>query len=336
MRIAMTLLVRDEVDVVETWLRYHLAHGVDLVLATDHRSIDGTSEILHEYARDGRVVVLREEAEEVRQGEWMTRMSRLAATEHGADWVIPSDADELWWPRFGSFAEILTAVPARFGVVRGLMRNFVLVPGPEPVFERLVVRVRPTADLTSQYHAQVKVAHRGVADATVGIGNHDADGTGLRLLREWFPFEVLHFPLRSVEQLVDKFERRPTTGRHTERAVELLTEGRLEALLAETVVADDALWSGLDDGTLTRDTRLRDALRSLDETGALPPALAPSLADDFALADEVQVALEHDAAAIAERRCARLEHAVAVLESRGSLPARVARRVRRAGAGAGG
>ena len=96
------------------------------MLVTDHRSTDGTSEILGEHARDDRVVVIREERGGLRQAEWTTRMSRLAAVEHGADWVIPSDADEFWWPRDGSFAEILGAVPPRFGVVRGLMRHFVL------------------------------------------------------------------------------------------------------------------------------------------------------------------------------------------------------------------
>ena len=76
------------------------------MIVTDHRSVDGTSEILREHERDGRVVVLREEGEVLRQAEWVTRMSRLAATEHGADWVIPSDADEFWWPRGGSFARV--------------------------------------------------------------------------------------------------------------------------------------------------------------------------------------------------------------------------------------
>ena len=102
MRIAMTLVVRDEADIVGTWLDYHLASDVSLVIATDHRSVDGTSEILREHERDGRVVLLREEGDVLRQAEWVTRMSRLAATEHGADWVIPSDADEFWWPRGGS------------------------------------------------------------------------------------------------------------------------------------------------------------------------------------------------------------------------------------------
>ena len=325
MRIAMTLLVRDEVDIVETWLRYHLARGIDVVIATDHRSVDGTSDALREYERQGRIVVLREEGDIVRQSEWMSRMSRLAALEHGADWVVPSDADEFWWPRAGSFAEVLASVPARFGVVRGLLRNFVLRPGDEPPLERLVVRTRPAPDLTSQYHAQLKVAHRAVPDATVGIGNHDVEGSGLAVIREWFPFEVLHFPLRTVAQLEDKFRRRPTTGQHTERAVALLAEDRLDVLLAEALVDDAALATGLAGGTLVEDTRLRDAMRALDADGALPPPRPPTLADDADLALDAEIVLGRDSATIAERRCTELERAVAILEQR-PLVARAARR----------
>ena len=38
----MTLLARDERDIVEQHLAFHFAAGVDLVIATDHASSDGT------------------------------------------------------------------------------------------------------------------------------------------------------------------------------------------------------------------------------------------------------------------------------------------------------
>ncbi len=323
----MTLVVRDEVDLVETWLRYHLARGVELVIATDHRSVDGTTDVLREYERDGRVVLLREDGDVFRQAEWMTRMSRLAVS-HGADWVIPSDADELWWPRRGSFAEILGSVPSRFGVVRGLMRHFVLRPGDAPFFERLTVRARPTTDLSSPYHAQVKAAHRAVPDAVVAVGNHDVEGTGLRVLRDWFPLEVFHFPLRDERQLEAKFLRRVTSpdGQHIVRALELLGRGRRHELLVETTVADDELARRLAEGSLVRDVRLRDAIRSLDR-GEQLASVPPSLADEADLAADAHVALELDSAVLAERLCGALEHRVAVLEE-GGFARRVARRLR--------
>ncbi len=53
MKLVQTLLVRDEADIVDTQIAYHLNAGVDFVIATDHESRDGTTEILESYARDG-------------------------------------------------------------------------------------------------------------------------------------------------------------------------------------------------------------------------------------------------------------------------------------------
>ena len=327
----MTLLVRDEADILEHWLRYHLARGIDVVIATDHRSADGTTDILRSYQRDGRVVLLREHGEVMQQAEWVTRMARLAATEHGADWVIASDADEFWWPRSASFAELLEDVPSRFGVVRGLMRQFVFCPGEGSVFERMTIRARPSADLTSPYHAQVKVVHRGVPDASVTVGNHDVEGRGLRLIRDWFPFEVLHFPIRNERQLVDKFRRRATSpdGQHIVKALDRLARGEQELLLAETAFNAAALEAGLRAGSLVRDVRLRNALRSIATTGSLRSPTPPNLLDDADLAEDATVALQFDGAAVLARRCAELEHRAAVLEHRGSVRGRLAGRLSR-------
>ena len=47
MKIVMTLLARDERDIVEQHLAFHLAAGVDLVIVTDHASSDGTRTCSH-------------------------------------------------------------------------------------------------------------------------------------------------------------------------------------------------------------------------------------------------------------------------------------------------
>lgn len=313
----MTLLVRDEAELVEPWLRYHYARGVDFVVATDHRSRDGTTDLLREEERRGRLALIREDADDYRQQEWVTRMARLAATEHGADWVLHADADELWWPRGASFHELLAAVPARFGVVRGLWRHFVLRPdGDGPFWERMTVRARPSADLSHPYHGQVKVAHRAVADVEVSQGAHDAYGRGLELVREWLPFEILHFPLRSAGQLEEKFARRARVldGQHTVEAVRRLELGGVDAFHRSLMTDDDAVAAGIAAGSLVLDTRLRDALRSLVAGAELLPDWVPTLRDEVDLAQDVDITLEHDAWVRLPGRAGRLQRSVALVE----------------------
>jgi hypothetical protein len=314
MKIALTLVVRDEADIVGEHIRYHLDAGFDLVIATDHRSVDGTAEILRRYERDGVLRLIQKSEEGFAQSTWVTEMARLAAREHEADWVINSDADEFWWPREGSLRDVLAAVPAELGAVRGLWRNFVLRPDARgPLFERMTVRRRPARDAADPYAAHVKVAHRGDAEVVITQGNHDARGLRSRLSREWFPFEIFHFPIRSVEQLERKYSaavyRAAVKGRvprHTAAMEERLRSDR-DAAYRELLVDDAALRRGLAAGKLSVDTRLRDALR-----GSEPRR--PTLEDDAAFAVEICSFLETDAARVAGERVELLEARLGALE----------------------
>ena len=120
-RVVMALKVRDEEDVIESVLRYHRAQGVDFFIVTDNASTDRTPEILGRWVEAGLARVISEPSAELRERgqEWVTRMARLAATEHGADWVVHGDADEFWWPLEGTIKQALAAVPDEFGVVLG-------------------------------------------------------------------------------------------------------------------------------------------------------------------------------------------------------------------------
>ena len=99
MKLIATLLVRDEADVVRATIEHHLAQGVELIIAMDNGSVDGTLEILREYESAGRVELSTQPDHDYRQSEWVTQMARRASAVHHADWVINLDADEFWVPR---------------------------------------------------------------------------------------------------------------------------------------------------------------------------------------------------------------------------------------------
>src|SRR5436309_13311371 len=107
----MTMVVRDEEDVLAANLDYHLAQGVDVILVTDHGSTDRTPEILSEYQGTGRVHADRDEARAHDQVSRVNRLTEIAQQAHGADWVIHCDADEFWLPTVGSLRDVFAAVP---------------------------------------------------------------------------------------------------------------------------------------------------------------------------------------------------------------------------------
>ena len=317
--LVLTLLVRDEADILGSTVDFHLSAGVDFVIATDHRSVDGSREILERYQRDGVLRLVHEDGEDFDSQAYRTRMARMAAEEYGADWVIGADADEFFWPRGGSLPELLAAVPGGFGVVRAPWRFFVPRPGGAFFAERMTARISPSAWLAhprSPYKPDVKIAHRGRADVVVQGGNHRLLSSGLTVA-PWHPIEVLHFPIRSVEQLERKMA-------HWSRAGRVWAPGRSGVSHAQdwfdsVAVTDEVLASGLAAGSLAVDTRLRDALRLLGQGGSgqradFVPELVSATPDDGAFRAAV-AALGDRALHQLLRRLDDAEERVARLES---------------------
>ena len=333
----MTLLARDEIDIVDSWLAFHLNAGADVVIATDNRSQDGTTEVLEEYARSGQVHLIREPGEDLRQNEWVTRMARLAATQYGADWVIDSDADEFWWPRGASLSEVLEAVPPRYGTVGAFLRVFCPRPGEEHFADRMTVRfsaLAPINDPASLYKPIRKVVHRGHPEIEVTRGNHALIDSPFAPLRGWFPIECFHFPLRSEAQTAHKAElqgtafeqhiARPPTAYHADMYA-ALRNGRIGEYYEALVVSDEEVECGVAEGRLVVDTRLRDALRAI-AAGEKPVFPLPTLVDDAEYAVEAAVLGEADVVRL-QRRLDELERRLQTVEQR--LPRRVYRRLRR-------
>ena len=85
MKLVMTLLVRDEADVIEQNLEHHLAQGVDAFIVTDNGSLDDTLPILRRYEQRGLLELIEEPAQTYAQAVWVTRMAERAAAIN-ADW----------------------------------------------------------------------------------------------------------------------------------------------------------------------------------------------------------------------------------------------------------
>jgi Glycosyl transferase family 2 len=291
MRLVQTLVVRDEVDIVGAQIAYHLSTGVDFVIATDHDSRDGTTEILESYARDGHLFRIPESGE-VREAAWRTRMARLAATDYGADWVINTDADEFWMPRHGTLKGVLEAVPDDYGVVWALSRHFPPRPdGDESFAERMTIRVSLHAalnDPTSPYRPHLKAAHRGDPKVIVRHGGHSVASPRLRSLPSWHPADVLHFPFRSLEQWERKGVRRARGDKPLGQYVQALLaseEGRAADRYRALLVDRETLIRGLADGSLLVDTRLRDALRALEPAHPWTGAAGAAALDTSVIAE---------------------------------------------------
>ena len=341
----LTLRTRDHADIVDAQVAFHLNAGVDFVLANDHRSQDGTREILDEYVRAGVLDLVRRDEEGYTPGEWVNELARRACLEHGADWVVHTDADEFWWPHGGNLKDVLGAIPERFGALLCPWRHFAPLPDDDRHFaERMIVRRGSHAPDTGPgdpFHAHVNVAHRGHPAVRVSPGNHDLDAP-FPVLRGWFPIEVLHFPLRSRAQAEAKFvawsSLRAGIAPHVDAAGAALREGGFEEYGAGTSSTTRrapraslparsrstrgcAMRSACSPGTMTVPLPERPELR-LGAPLEFPELDVPSKAT---LADDTAVLHNPDAAA--ERRIDRFEARLSAFEQR--APARLARRARR-------
>lgn len=193
-------MVKDEADVIGLTVNHLLRQGVDHVLIADNLSRDETRPILDDLARrDPRVHVVTDSEPAYFQAAKMTRLARAAARA-GADWVVPFDADELWFADRGSVAERLRAIAAcespnlTTGVVRARVHDTIPTGGraPDPTTATCVLDATPTPP--------GKVAIRAHRLMGVIVGNHGAKRVGQTV----DGLRIAHLQYRSEAQVERK------------------------------------------------------------------------------------------------------------------------------------
>ena len=269
MKLVMTLLVRDEEDILDDHLRYHFERGVDFVIATDNRSVDSTPDILRGYESAGCLHVIDEPADDYDQRRWVTRMARMAHVRFGADWVMHSDADEFWWPHDGDLASTFGSVRARVGIIYVPRHDFVPIRGDHERFhQRMTWRKAESLNVGGRVLPR-KVAHRSRRWIVIEQGNHDVRRAMLRRDRGPAPIEILHFPMRSFDQFENKIvnggraylnnrTEPQQSGLHWRELYRTHQDGGLRAYWDDRSFAADDIARASAAGDIVRDDRLAE------------------------------------------------------------------------------
>ena len=88
-KLFMTLLVKNEEDIIETNIRFHKAMGVDGFIVTSHNSTDKTNKILEKLKEDGIVSeIIYEKSNIYKQSEFVDKMIKLAKNKSAKALIV--------------------------------------------------------------------------------------------------------------------------------------------------------------------------------------------------------------------------------------------------------
>lgn len=270
-RVIMTLLVKNEEDLLERNLLFHHAMGVDGFVVTDNNSTDRTPDIIKRYEEKGWIVEsIKETATGYEQKRWVDRMAWSAKTRHKADWIINADADEFWYAP-GGLKAVFSAT--RANVLRCVSQN--MWPDerlPMSEWKRFARPIETPANYGLSPHSifgrtTYKVAHRAAGYLQISMGNHKV--TMLPSRKIDCAITIFHFGIRGRGQFIAKMrqggrELEAHKGRHGGRHWRYFYNIDKAGKLSEEYdnVTGITQLSRLEaDGYIGTDTRLSDFLK---------------------------------------------------------------------------
>jgi hypothetical protein len=240
-KITAITMARNEADVIEAFVRHH-AEIVDELVVADHRSVDGTSELLTALAAEGLPLTVRfEDSPMHRQNAVLTGLMREAAAA-GADWVVPLDSDEFLVAPNGTVRAALAGLTSErpWTVDQRFYVPTPQDPRDEPNVLRRICHRRLLDG--SRWTRKIVVPGRWALNGRFSIsqGNHGLVDrrTGKFVRALWTDrLSLAHFPVRSAGQIARKVlggwpahvarpDKGPDSALHWKRIFDAVASGR--------------------------------------------------------------------------------------------------------------
>lgn len=277
-KLIMTLLVKNEGDVLEENLLFHKAMGVDAFIITDNNSTDHTKDIIQKYKAKGWVAeVIEETATDYEQKQWVDRMILIARERHHADWVVNADADELWYSPSGNIKNELEKTSAN--VLRCTVQS--VYPEEDKPFwqwNRVIIPVENQEEYELSIYSiferqNKKVIHRTDGYIQISMGNHKVTMFPKRAAD--CDIRVYHYNVRGKTHFMAKMinggrqleqHKSKHGGRHWRYFYQLYKEGLLEEEYRK-VIGQDSLKALCADGHIVEDNAIPQVFSEINSRG---------------------------------------------------------------------
>ncbi|WEJ62127.1 glycosyltransferase family 2 protein [Thiomicrorhabdus lithotrophica] len=279
--LVMTILCRNEVDIIEANIKTHSTLGVDGFVVMDNGSTDGTREKLAELTKQYNLHVIDQPSQTYQQAKWMKELAFYARDKMGARWVISNDADEFWIPENGDLKSYLQAQDSVVTVKRSNMlltekaltddyhfsqaEHRVLYP---ICYDREVQKSdNQISMLLVPISPKVIVNPRGLIK--LSGGNHRAKHVGKAFTaRSEAGIHVYHYPIRTYSQFEANIMHREELlklpnarmGDHYRRWVRIYQQGGLEQEFERFVLTQEQLSTFVEYRVAVKDNKVSKAI----------------------------------------------------------------------------